>query len=184
MSATEERQFTRVKYLQLISEVTIVKICLYTMLVSVGLICLHSSASGRESVDCLKLRIKEASPHGIIVEISNFSKGPCRIWKESNSWGVSRWRLIRIRAGKVDALCQNPDREFTKNGPEFLEIAGGTHVDQKLDLTDGSWRGLSGEEIRLERGDLIVAIYDVPSTPESLKFGVWYGVAVTSMTIQ
>ena len=38
--------------------------------------------------------------------------------------------------------------------------------------------------MHFEHGDLIVVLYDVPFTPESLRLSVWYGVAVTSVPFQ
>jgi hypothetical protein len=107
-----------------------------------------------------------------------------RISKDSNSWGAARWRVLVLRNGQLQTFFQNPDRDFTVNMPTFVEIAGGSHLEQSLDLNDGTWRSSEKEPVTLTPGDTVLVIYDVPFTPESLKLGVWYGVATTSTVIR
>lgn len=148
------------------------------------------------AINKLTLRIKGVSLTGrVTVEIDNPSRKPIRIWKDSNSWGAARWRVLRIRNRQVETFFQNPDQEFTRNGPGFHVVAGGGHVQQKLDLNGGNWcgfahcssykqLGLAGQKVAFEQSDLIIVIYDVPFTPESLSLGVWYGVSATSSNAQ
>lgn len=144
----------------------------------------------------LKIKITGISPSGIInVETNNSSKVPIKVWRESNSWGASRWRVNVIRKENIEAFFQNPNMEFSKNGPVFDEIAAGAHTIRKLDLNGGNWCGLrrctlfderrSGkEQIHFEAGDEIIVSYDVPFTYEAWNMGVWYGVASTLMTVK
>lgn len=148
------------------------------------------------SVNEVVLRVKEASHSGaIVMELANRSGKPIRIWKDSNSWGAARWRVLLLRKGKLETFFQNPDEDFTVNIPEYYEIAGGAHIDVALDLNGGNWcglshcssfneRGFAGRTITFEPKDLIIVVYDVPFTPESLRMGVWYGVAATSATVK
>ncbi len=47
--------------------------------------------------------------------------------------------------------------------------------------TGADWEG---RRCAFEHGDLIVVLYDVPFTQESLSMSVWYGVAASSMLFQ
>jgi hypothetical protein len=129
------------------------------------------------------------------IEISSTSKEPTKLWKESNSWGAARWRIVRIRAGQVEVFFQNPDQSFTRNIPTSDEIVRGAHVERKLDLNGGNWcglghcssfdeRGLAGKQITFEPNDIVVAIYDVPLTQEATRLNVWHGVISASMTVE
>jgi len=144
----------------------------------------------------LTLKIRAISPSGgVTAEIYNSSREPIRIWKDSNSWGAARWRVLRVRNGQVETFFQNPEQAFSKNTPSFDEIAGGGHVEQKLDVNRGNWcgfaqcssyneQGLAGQKVTFESKDLIIVVYDVPFFPESLQMDVWYGVAVTFTTVK
>ena len=117
------------------------------------------------------------------VALANSSKGPLRVWKDSNSWGAARWRVLILRNGKLQTFFQDPDQDFTVNLPTFSEIAAGSYLERRLDLNDGTWRSSEGERISLVPGDTAIFIYDVPFTQECPKLGVWYGVAASSTVI-
>jgi hypothetical protein len=158
-------------------------------------------SSGRPSpsfahINDLELKIAESSPSGVItIEMNNSLEKPLRIWDESNSWGAARWRVVVIRNGKTQSFFENPDQDFLRNVPTFEEIVHGKQKTHKLDLNDGNWCGLgyctsygqrrlTADQIRLQSGDTIIVSYDVPFEPESLRLGVWYGVALVSKTIR
>ena len=130
--------------------------------------------------------LEAAHPAKIRVLLANSSKEPLKVWKESNSWGAARWRALLLRNGKLRTFFQNPDQDFTVNLPAFVEIAAGSHLEQNLDLNDGSWRSSKGEkeQVTLVPGDTLVLIYDVPFTQECLKLGVWYGVVAGSIVVK
>ncbi|HEU0046292.1 MAG TPA: hypothetical protein VFQ43_01650, partial [Nitrososphaera sp.] len=58
----------------------------------------------------------------VTLQLENSSKATLRIWKDSNSWGAACWRVLLIRNGRLEVFFQNPDQEFTRNGPAFDEI--------------------------------------------------------------
>ncbi len=133
----------------------------------------------------LSVSLLEAThPAKIKVNLANSSKNPLRVWKDSNSWGAARWRVLILRNARLQTFFQNPDQDFTVNVPAFVEIAAGSHLEQNLDLNDGSWRSSEGEQVILIPGDTVVVIYDVPFTQECLKLGVWYGVATASTVVK
>jgi len=149
-----------------------------------------------KSMNSLKIGKVKVSPAGnLTIEIDNFSTQPLKLWKDSNSWGAASWRVLLIRKGQVETFFQNPDQVFTVNMPAFNEIAGGGHVEQKLDLNGGNWCGLGhcalynerrfgGFEVSFESKDTLIVVYDVPTTQEARDHDVWYGVVATSTTVQ
>lgn len=138
----------------------------------------------------ITLKITEVFPEGrVTLGFENLSKLPISIWKDSNSWGAARWRIVRIRKGDVQVYFQNPSQLFTRNIPSYTLIGSGAYQEQILDVNGGNWclqdhcskhneRGINGRIIRFDPSDLILAIYDVPLTNEATKMDVWYGVAV------
>jgi hypothetical protein len=170
------------------------RIYLCQLIILLGLINGFASASYRHMGD-LKLNIAEVSRAGTVrVEMSNSSTSPVRIWRETNSWGAGRWRVVLIRKGRSESFFEDPDRDFTRNGPVSDEIEPGKVKTFKLDLNDSNWCGSgrclpygqrrSGDdEVRFQAGDEVLVIYDVPFTPESLRMDVWYGFAVAFTTV-
>ncbi len=135
--------------------------------------------------------VKASQPARIELSISNLSTKPLRMWEEWNSWGAAHWRVLVVRAGRVEVFYQNPDRGFTLNQPTFIEIKPKTHIKHILDLGDGDWRGPDPKAARFRPGDTIIVIYDVPKSYEigdemsryASKAGVWFGVATASTMI-
>jgi hypothetical protein len=142
-----------------------------------------------KSIDDLKIKVLQVSPSGnVTVEINNSSSGPIKIWKDSNSWGAARWRVCVISKGRLEIFFQNPNQDFTRNFPAFIQLAPGSGSKQILDLNGGNWCGRGRctlysehrsreERISFEAGDVLVVSYDVPATIEACRMGVWYGVA-------
>src|SRR5206468_11377657 len=116
-------------------------LCCLTFLIFPGLFG-DSAVAGMHRSNDLAVTVLETS-HSAKVGVSalNTSKRPLRIWKDSNSWGAARWRVLVLRNGQLQTFFQNPDRDFTVNMPRFVEIAGESHLEQSLDLNDGNWRG-------------------------------------------
>ena len=149
-----------------------------------------------KSMSGLKVKIVEVLPSGrITVELGNSSKELIRIWRDSNSWGADRWRVLLFRKGRLETFFQNPDQAFTRNIPTSDELAAGARIEKKLDLNGGNWcglghcaiyneRGFGGEKVSFEPNDMIIVTYDVPLTTEAHKLDVWYGVATASTTVR
>lgn len=144
-----------------------------------------SAAAEDKSADALTLRVTQVSlPGTVTVEMENSSKEPIRVFRDSNSWGAARWRLLLIRDGKLETFFQILTEIFTMNIPEFREITGGGHFEQKLDLNGGDWHGVSGKKFTFKSGDTVIIVYDVPITTEALDRGVWHGTAAALTTVQ
>jgi len=145
------------------------------------------------TLNITKLEVSRAAQ--VTLQLENSSKEPVRVWKGSNSWGAACWRVFLIRNGTLEVFFQNPDQEFTKNGPGFNEIPGGGHLDQKLDLNGGNWcglghcsihseRGFGGKKFNFEPNDTVIVIYDVPVTQEAHDNHVWYGVIAATAEVK
>jgi hypothetical protein len=146
-----------------------------------------SAAAASESLKDLKLTILDVSGSGsLTVSISNSSQQKSlRVWRESNSWGASRWRVLFIRNGQTRTLFEDADGVgFTRNIPTFDEIAIGSHVDRQLNVNGAEWSRTGSEKIRFETGDQVIVIYDVPPEVEARRMHVWYGVAAASATVK
>jgi hypothetical protein len=142
----------------------------------------------------LGLRIVSVENSGLLsVELKNATARSVRIWKDANSWGAARWRVMILRNGQLDGFFQNPNRAFTRNGPGFIEIESGSRVEKKVDLNDGHWceigecsspdqREVQISRVSFKPGDVLIVIYDVPLTGEAQEMNVWYGVIASSTT--
>ncbi len=164
-----------------------------------GLLLLISSTGAvagqkENTMSGLTLAIKEVKPSGVVtVQISNSSQTPIRIWKESNSWGATHWRILLIRNSRLKTYFENPDPMFTRNIPTFNEVAAGGHFERTLDIAGEGWRGPDVQTTEFVRGDVLIVIYDVPRpdvypedpvSVEAAKMGVWYGVAASMTVVQ
>jgi hypothetical protein len=131
----------------------------------------------------------------IALSISNLSNKPLKLWKDSNSWGAARWRVLVIRNGKIETFFQNPYQVFTVNVPDAAEIAKGASIKRTLTLNGGNWcgleycssynqRGFRGQTITFKQDDTIIVIYDVPPSKEASKMAVWHGVFAAYTTVK
>jgi len=148
------------------------------------------------SMNDLAIRVVHVLPSGsVTVEVTNTSTAPMKVWRDSNSWGAARWRVLILREGRVETLFQNPDQRFTRNIPVADKIAAGAHVRHTLDLNGGNWcgfgqcsshdqRGIGGKNVTFQPKERVVVVYDVPRTEEAVRLHVWYGVAAASTTVE
>jgi hypothetical protein len=153
-------------------------------------------AADNQPMDSLAMRISAVDHSGTLtLVVTNNSKAPIRIWKESNSWGVAHWRVLLIRGEQLYVFFQNPDQLFTKNNPQYREVAAGESLEQTLNLNGGNWcglgycggyndRGFGNKKANFQAGDTLVVVYDVPRSAESGKLGVWHGVVAGFIKVQ
>jgi hypothetical protein len=146
-----------------------------------------SAAAASESLKDLQLTILDVSHSGTVtVSMINFSQQkPLKVWRESNSWGAYRWRVLVVRKGQVRTVFEDPDGVgFTRNIPTFDEIAIGSHIDKQLNVNGEEWSKTGSDKVRFEPGDQVIVIYDVPPEVEAQKMHVWYGVVAASATVK
>jgi len=133
-----------------------------------------TSTAAPEQIELLITKVTR--PTHLDVRVENRANVPVRIFRDYVSFGWARWRVIVVRNGKLREYMQNPDREFTKNGPEYNEIpVGGGHAFD-FDFSSDDWT-CSGEckDKGIMPNDTAILIYDVPMTLQARRFGVWYG---------
>jgi len=136
--------------------------------------------------------VLHVSQLGVIdVAINNSGTLPINVWRESNSWGAARWRVLHIGHGQFDIYFQNSNQRFTRNIPSFVQVRPDAPLPVKLDLNGGNWclrgrcssrgeRGIGGREVTFEKSDAIFVIYDVPWSKQATDMNVWYGVIAAS----
>jgi hypothetical protein len=163
-----------------------------TLLLLAAFSLLDSVSAAQGPLRNVEARILDISPSARLrIAIHNTGTSPLRIWKEKNSWGAARWRVLRVRDGKLETFFQNPDQLFTRNIPGFTEVQRETSVE--LDLNGGNWcsslgcssfdeQGIAGKKVTFQRGDIVFVIFDVPPSEEAVKMGVWYGTVATFTT--
>jgi hypothetical protein len=148
-------------------------------------VAVNSFAVADASMKPLNISIAQVSRSGAIdVELINVSESPVRVFKESNSWGADRWRVLVIRRGNLTVYSQRLNQVFTRNIPASEELAPGARLRKALDLNTKAWRKADDPKVTFDSGDIIIAIYDVPFTPEAHKFGVWNGTIAGLKTVE
>jgi len=123
------------------------------------------------------------SASAVNVEVRNGTSATIPIWKDTNSWGAARWRILILRAGRLVTCYQSPNLAFTGNSPAYIQIAPESNRKHILDLKVGRWLGDQKDCGSFESGDTVIVVYDVPPSREAEDFGVWFGVAATSGTV-
>lgn len=152
-----------------------------------------NAASVDASRSYLNLEITSVEAKGILeVVLKNTNDEKIKIWKDSNSWGFARWRVIRIREGKIDVYYQNPERVFTRNIPSYNFVERENPIKMRFDLNDGEWckqenscgnaeeKNSQFSHFDFKPSDFLIIIFDVPRTTEALSLDVWYGVTAAS----
>ena len=145
-------------------------------------ICLSGrpAAAQDASMTGLGVSIQKATPSGIVrVKLVNRSKQSIRVFRDSNTWGAARWRILRIRGGAVEAFAQTLKEIYTRNVPAFDDLPAGASVDVQLDINDKGWLPDPSSTVnaRLASGDTIVVVYDGPVTSEAEQLHVWHGIS-------
>jgi len=131
------------------------------------------------------LKITSVLPVGIVnLELHNGSKGPLRIFRETNGWGAARWRVFKLRRGESETFFLTTRYIlFTRNIPAFDEIQLGEKLEYRLDLNGENWFRSGEGKIGFESGDMLIVSYDVPLSEEALEEKVWWGVVSTVVTV-
>jgi hypothetical protein len=148
-----------------------------------------------ETVPPIELKIVKVAPQEGAITVETGSSSPVRLWRNSNSWGYTAWKILRVRGGQVAAFYQNPFQVITKNNPTFDTIGGDVRREETLHLNGGDWcsvgvctpyfrQGVGGKTITFEPRDLLIVLYDIPITQEAQARAVWYGAMGASFTVK
>ena len=134
---------------------------------------------GNESADqsSLELHLEVSSPSprpaGNVVLI-NTGNQDVRLWRTGNSWGDTVLSFKVIRDEKVWRLLRR-EHEYTRNVPSSFELPAGDRHEWAFDLGDGEWEAEDSAEQLSVLGAWLVAVYDVPRTPEAVGHAIWIG---------
>jgi hypothetical protein len=136
-----------------------------------------------ERLGDLQLSITAVSASGsLTVRMTNSSRRPLRIWTEANSWGALKWKVAIVRNGRVRTVFEDPDGFlFSKNTPQFEELAPGGRRDRTLDVNGKYWLTAGGGKIRFQSGDRLIVTYDILPEQEARYKHVWFGAAAASI---
>jgi hypothetical protein len=136
-------------------------------------------ATGNESVSDsaptlrLMLRAGSSPPAGSVV-LANAGSMDLRIWKTCNEWGDSRLSFEISRGDHIWHVVRRP-QVYTRNVPSFVVVpAGGSH-EWPFDLGDDDWIADAPVGELMGPPTQVVAVYDVPVSPEAVERAVWTG---------
>jgi hypothetical protein len=121
----------------------------------------------------LELRLVLPRPAGAVV-LMNAGRTAIRVWQSGNQWGDTVLSFEVLRSGKVWRVFHKP-QDYTRNVPSSKEVPAGARHAVAFDLGDGEWdAGAPIEQLTAPPAQL-VAVYDVPPTPEARDRGIWTG---------
>jgi hypothetical protein len=107
------------------------------------------------------------------VVVTNVSKQPVRLWKESCSWGYYNLSFTAAgRDGKTVAV-KKLKRAFTSNRPDWMLLPPGDHLVLDVSFEDHIWEDLPVPEANQSLRVSLRAVYEV--TERSGKYRVWTG---------
>jgi len=111
----------------------------------------------------------------VAVVVLNVSKEPIRVWRDWCSWGYCNISLVfRDGDGKQWEATKAP-RGWTKNYPDFAELAPGESIIFSVPLADSVWRDLpSAKEFAGKRLQMSVR-YHIGEDQQSWDKRVWTG---------
>jgi len=124
----------------------------------------------------LTLQVTEVRATSVAVRLRNVTQASVNLPEQSNSWGAACWRIVRIRNGQSFVGYQTLTHGFTVNVPTTHSLAPGATWQQVLDLTKEEWKASGANDLRIQRGDIIVVTYDVPYSDILVRANAWFGV--------
>jgi hypothetical protein len=112
-------------------------------------------------------------PTGVVV-LSNTSSTDVRVWQTGNQWGDTALSFEVLHNGLVLRIVRR-EQEYTRNVPSSFVLPVKSRHEWPFDLGDGDWDAETPIDQVAGRHTQLVAVYDVPTTPEALNHGVWTG---------
>jgi hypothetical protein len=113
----------------------------------------------------LRLALRRPWPPAGLARVVNEGAQPVRLWRRGCSWGD---RTLSFRIDGVEVVLS--PQVYTVNRPAYADIDPGASQDIDFDLGDGNWTPWP-----LDPGERVVAVYEIPSSPEAAALGVWTG---------
>jgi hypothetical protein len=122
----------------------------------------------------IRLQLHRKKPPAGEVVVQNRGATPIRLWRVGNSWGDETLSFDVIAGSGAHHLSRQ-FQVYTRNVPSSFLLDPGAEHRIAFDLGDGTWK--PGEILSLLNAPeaQLLAIYDVPASPEALAHGVWTG---------
>ena len=114
----------------------------------------------------LSLSLELTSGLAGVATLTNDGPDPTRVWRGGSERGDEPWSFELSSGGRYVS-----DEVYTRNSPAPVDLARGESLTRPFDLADGSWRA----EGDTDGATSMVAVYDVPMTPEAAEHGIWIG---------
>lgn len=121
----------------------------------------------------IEVRSGRPLPAGSIV-LDNTGSAPIRVWRTGNQWGDTVLSFEVSRGDDTVRIVRQP-QVYTRNVPSSLAVPPGTRHEWPFDLGDGQWQADAPLEQVVVPGAQLVAVYNVPPSPEAKDQGVWTG---------
>lgn len=132
-----------------------------------------ASTSRDELLLRVEIRKSAPLPSGCVV-LLNMGSTAIGVWRTSNQWGDSALSF-EILQGDLTWRVVRKIENYTVNIPSSVEVLAGEGHEWPFDLGDGQWE----TDARIDRltvpGTQLVAVYEVPLSPEAAIHGVWTG---------
>jgi hypothetical protein len=122
----------------------------------------------------IRVELDRSRPPGGMVVIVNSGPDAVRLWRTGNSWGDEVLSFDLMRDGLTARVVRRP-QVYTRNVPSSVSVPPGGNHELPFDLGDGSWDSDEPLDSFAEPGARLVAVYEVPETPEAAVHGVWTG---------
>jgi hypothetical protein len=112
-----------------------------------------------------------------VVTIANDGDVGLRLWHEGNSWGDPALYFELYGAGEVanPVIVRRRPQAYTRNVPSSFVLGPGKTVARPFDLSDADWDAGGESGAAPEGGARLVAVYEIPPTPETATHDVWTG---------
>ncbi|MBS0458112.1 MAG: hypothetical protein JSS44_12385 [Proteobacteria bacterium] len=137
------------------------------------------------SVNPLGIEVSSLAGASITVGVVNRSNRDVKLFKESNTWGADRWRVVVVGNKRVRSFYQETPVAYTKNVPDTFSISAGGKWEKTLEMTDGTWVSSEGSSWSPQLGDLVLVEYDIPwSTSVPGIDNLWHGFIVGSVEVK
>jgi len=112
-----------------------------------------------------------APPAGKVV-FENIGATEMGVWRTGNSWGDEALSFELKSAGGIERIVRKP-QVYTVNVPAAQMLSARGRYAVPFDLGDGSWQ--LEASFRWDVDAELVALYDVPESPDALAQHAWIG---------
>ncbi|HEY0065016.1 MAG TPA: hypothetical protein VGC21_23055 [Telluria sp.] len=133
----------------------------------------------------LKLTIQGAQ---LVLTIVNSSDQALRLWEWHNSWGWDALSFELVRDDVPPVTISHKPREWTKNGPDYFDVAPHQSSELSVDLHDGWWGPAGADQDQLaqagwrDQAVRLRARLQILPTPESDRLGTFTGTVYSEWT--